>query len=95
LEWVSEVMLTDCEHEGVAGGFDPRIPELFPIATKPLIVFGGLSESTQIRDVISQPNVVAAGVGNFLSYKEHAIQQIKQQLIGVPIRAAQYAEEGY
>lgn len=94
LEWVSEVMLSDWEHEGVVGGFDPRIPELFPLATKPLIVFGGLSECDQLRAVFSKPNVAAAGVGNFLSYKEHAIQQIKQQMFGIPIRAAQYAEEG-
>jgi hypothetical protein len=38
-------------------------------------------------------NVVAAGVGNFLNYKEHAIQQIKRNLVGVPMRVAHYASE--
>lgn len=95
LEWVSEVMLTDWSHEGVAGGFDLRIPALFPLAEKPLLLFGGLSESAQYQAVLSNHNVVAAGVGNFLSYKEHAVQQIKQQMVGIPIRTAQYAEEGY
>jgi cyclase len=93
LEWVSEVMLTDWSHEGIAGGFDPRIPALFPLAEKPLLLFGGLSETEHFRVVLSQPNVVAAGVGNFLSYKEHALQKLKQKMIGFPIRAAQYAEE--
>jgi len=94
LEWISEVMLTDWLHEGVANGFDRKIPALFPLKDKPLIVFGGLSESAQYKEVLSQPNVVAVGVGNFLSYKEHAIQLIKQQMIGLPIRAAHYAVEG-
>lgn len=95
LEWVSEVMLTDWMHEGVFNGFDSRIPELFPLHEKPIILFGGLSEPTQLRDVISNSNVAAVGVGNFLSYKEHAIQQIKQQMVGAPIRAAQFSAEGY
>jgi cyclase len=93
LGWVSEVMLTDWSHEGVSRAFDSRIPEHFPEPDKPLLVFGGLSEPAQFQDVLSQSNVVAAGAGNFLSYKEHAIQQIKQSLIGLPIRAAYYSEE--
>jgi len=93
LEWVSEVMLTDWSHEGIAGGFDPCIPALFPIAEKPILVFGGLSEIEQIKAALSHLNVVAVGVGNFLSYKEHALQKLKQQIIGSPIRTAQYAEE--
>lgn len=93
LDWVSEVMLTDWTHEGVFSGFDPSIPAIFPIAGKPLILFGGLSEHSQYQSVLSMPNVVAVGVGNFLSYKEHAVQKIKQQMAGISIRAAQYAEE--
>lgn len=93
LEWISEVMLTDWSHEGVAGGFDLRVPALFPLAGTPLILFGGLSESEQYKSVLSNQNVVAACVGNFLNYKEHAVQQIKQQIVGLPIRTAQYAEE--
>ena len=94
LEWISEVMLTDWSHEGVAGGFDLRIPALCPIVEKPLLLFGGLSEPAQHRAMLSKPNVVATGVGNFLNYKEHAIQKIKQQMSGIPLRAAQYAGEG-
>lgn len=92
LEWVSEVMLTDWSHEGVPRGFDSSIPEHFPEPDKPLLVFGGLSEPAQFHDMLSRTNVVAAGVGNFLSYKEHAIQLIKQSLVGLPIRAAYYSE---
>jgi cyclase len=90
---ISEVMLTDWMQEGVAGSFDARIPAQFPLADKHLLVFGGLSEPAQFQSLLSRPNVVAVGVGNFLSYREHAIQQIKQTMVGIPIRAAHYAEE--
>lgn len=93
LEWVSEVMLTDWVHEGTPGAFDEAIPKLFPLEEKPLLLFGGLSASAQLQRVLSLNNVVAAGVGNFLHYKEHAIQQIKRNLVGVPMRAAHYASE--
>ena len=93
LGWVSEVMLTDWLHEGVPRAFDSSIPEHFPEPDKPLLVFGGLSEPAQFQDVLSRSNVLAAGVGNFLSYKEHAIQQIKKSLVGLPIRAAYYSGE--
>jgi cyclase len=93
LDWISEVMLTDWIHEGVAGSFDQVIPTLFPQNDKPLIVFGGLSEFDQYKALFSQANVVAVGVGNTLNYKEHAVQQIKQRMAGLPIRSAHYALE--
>lgn len=92
LEWVSEVMLTDYQHEGMQLGFDGAIPRLFPLKEKSLLVFGGLSNAIQIQDVLSLPNVVGAGVGNFLNYKEHAIQSIKENIFGVSIRAPNYIE---
>ncbi len=93
LEWVSEVMLTDWAHEGVRGAFDEAIPNTFPLEDKPLLVFGGLSQTSQLHRVLSLGNVVAAGVGNFLNYKEHAVQKIKQNLSEVPIRAAHYVSQ--
>lgn len=93
LEWVSEVMLTDWSHEGKASGFDSCIVDLFGLKNKALIVFGGLSDSKTIQNVLYRSNVMAAGIGNFLSYKEHAIQQLKQNIVGSPIRPAQFCEE--
>lgn len=95
LEWISEVMLTDWVHEGAPGAFNEQIPKLFPLEGKPLLLFGGISEFAQLQRVLALNNVVAAGVGNFLNYKEHAIQQIKRNLVGVPMRAAHYAVEEY
>lgn len=93
LEWVSEILLTDWAHEGMKGGFEVSIPAYFPLQDKPLLVFGGLSETAQFQSLLSRPNVVAAGVGNFLSYKEHAIQLIKRNMVGISLRAAHYAAE--
>ncbi len=80
LDWASEVMLSDWRNEGRAESFDETIPPHFPLADKPLIVFGGLSEPSQIQRVLSARNIVAAAVGNFLSYKEHAVQTINKAL---------------
>lgn len=93
LEWVSEVMLTDWSHEGCDSRFDSCVVDLFGLKNKALIVFGGLSDSKTIQNVLSRSNVMAAGVGNFLSYKEHAIQKLKQSIIATPIRPAHYHEE--
>ena len=93
LEWASEVMLTDWVHEGVPCAFDEQIANLFPLKEKPLLLFGGISESEQLLRVLALNNVVAVGVGNFLNYREHAIQQIKGNIFGVPMRAAHYARE--
>lgn len=93
LSWVSEVMLTDWAHEGSPQSFDERIPGLFPRIDRPLILFGGLSHAAQFQRVLSDPRVAAAGCGNFLSYTEHAIQNIKRSVVGVPMRSAHYTGE--
>jgi len=65
IEWISEILLTDWRHEGFSKGFDRRIPLVFPIIKNPFILFGGLSEYDQYTDVLSIPNVVGVGIGNF------------------------------
>jgi cyclase len=85
---VSEAMIIDWQHEGVAGGFDERLVAGFPLPEVNLIVFGGLSEAAQLRSVLGRPRVMAAAVGNFLSYREHAVQQLKSQLATLPVRPA-------
>ncbi|NBU58727.1 MAG: hypothetical protein EBS23_02900 [Betaproteobacteria bacterium] len=94
LPWVSEVMLTDWAHEGSPAGFDESIPDLFPYSDIPLILFGGLSEPAQLRRVLQRPSVVAAAVGNFLSYREHAVQSFKREMDGIPMRPPGFAGLG-
>ena len=83
---VSEALMIDWRHEGVAGGFDLGLLAAFPVAGMPIIAFGGLSEPTQLREALGSDRVSAVAIGNFLSYREHAIHHYKRQLAGLPIR---------
>jgi cyclase len=82
---VSEVAIVDWMHEG-AGPFDVELLRRFPVADTPLIAFGGLGTAAQLRQVLGEPQVVAAMVGNFLNYREHAIREFKHQLGDLPLR---------
>lgn len=90
---ISEVLLIDWMHEGLSGAFDAALIERFPYPSVPLIVFGGISEPNQVRGLVAQPNVAAVAIGNFLSYREHAIQQIKSQVNSAALRPATFAGE--
>lgn len=90
---VSEVLLSDWQHEGKPCGFDNALIDLFPYKKVPLIVFGGISNVEQIRGLLTRPNVVAVAVGNFLSYREHAIQQLKDGLASAALRPSIYTTE--
>lgn len=99
LDWldprcVSEVMLSDWSHEGSPEAFDEALVDAFPRTDIPLIVFGGLSTAAQVQRLLERPQVVAAAVGNFLSYKEHAIQAFKRDLKGISLRPAAYSTHG-
>lgn len=87
---ISETMVIDWRHEGQPNAFDMGLLEDFPIEHIPLIAFGGLSQADQLRAVLGMPRVVAAGIGNFLSYREHAIQALKLELPGIPLRPATF-----
>lgn len=90
LEWVSELMVTDWSHEGSSGSFDERLLTVSELLDKPLLCFGGISKAVQLRRILAHPKVVAAGVGNFLSYKEHAVHTLKEQLGSSALRAPHY-----
>lgn len=77
---VSEALVIDWQNEGKPNAFDMRLVEQFSVPEVPLIVFGGISETTQLRQLFANDRVAAAGIGNFLAYREHAIQHLKQQL---------------
>lgn len=90
---VSEVLLTDCQHEGKPNSFDNALVDLFPYKKVPLIAFGGISSTDQMQCLLARPNVAAVAVGNFLSYREHAIQQFKEGLASTALRPSIYATE--
>jgi cyclase len=87
---ISEVLIADWQHEGMPGGFEQKLVEEFPLKDVPIIAFGGLSEQEQMRGLLQSPRVAAVAVGNFLSYREHAIQNYKEALTGMPLRLATY-----
>lgn len=89
-EWISEFMVSDYQNEGLPGSFDERLLGISRQIDKPLMFFGGISEAKQIQRVLAHPQVVAAGVGNFLSYREHAVQSLKLQLGGSAVRPPHY-----
>ena len=88
---VSEALVIDWLHEGKPNGFDFNLVHHFPFDEVPLIAFGGLSQSAQLASLLALPRVAAFGIGNFLSYSEHAIQAFKQQLTETALRPAVYA----
>jgi cyclase len=87
---ISEALVIDWRHEGTPGMFDATLVSAFPVSEVPLIAFGGLSEAAQARDLLERPNVAAVAVGNFLNYREHAVQQLKARLGGLPLRPPFY-----
>lgn len=89
-DWISELMVTDWVHEGRPGSFDERLLAVAQHLDKPLLCFGGISKPEQIERVLAHPHVVAVGVGNFLSYHEHAVQVLKQELKNNTVRHPQY-----
>jgi len=90
LEWISELMLTDWRHEGQFEAFSMQLLAAGDLLQKPLICFGGISSAHQIRSLLANDPVVAIGVGNFLNYREHAIQDLKKDLVGAAIRPPHY-----
>lgn len=83
---VSEILIVDWRHEGLAGRFDVGLLCACPPLSLPLIAFGGLSEPAQLREVLQIERVSAVAIGNFLNYREHAIQHLKLHLTGLPVR---------
>lgn len=87
---ISEALVIDCRHEGLPESFDLRLLNANEVEGIPLIAFGGLSGETLMRAALQMPNTVAIAQGNFLSYREHAVQAIKQVLHDLPLRAAHF-----
>lgn len=87
---LSEVLVIDRVHEGTPDSFDVRLLDAPFLRGCCLIPFGGISEPEQIETMLRMPPVSAVAVGNFLNYREHAVQEIKQAVQVMPIRAPHY-----
>src|SRR3989338_497047 len=87
---VSEILVIDWMHEGHQDGFEQNLIRNFPLSGVPLIAFGGISNSNQMAELLQMPNISAIAAGNFLSYREHAVQKYKEALSGMPLRLSAY-----
>lgn len=83
---VSEVLVIDWRHEGHRRGFEIGLVDSFPAKGTALILFGGISETDQLRQLLEIPRVAAVAVGNFLNYREHAVAAYRQKAVGLPLR---------
>lgn len=83
---ISEVLISDWEHEGMPNGFEIKLIEKFPLKDISLIAFGGISNPLQMRSLFGLNDISAVAIGNFLNYHEHAIQKYKEALIDLPLR---------
>ena len=84
---LSEVMLVDYLNEGYPGKFDCAILQKADLLKIPLLPFGGLSEPWQIQGVLSIPCVAGFGIGNFLNYKENAVEFYKETVESPRVRS--------
>ena len=87
---ISEVLISDWQHEGRPSGFEQKLVEEFPLLDVPIIAFGGISEHEQMSALLQSTSVAAVAIGNFLSYREHAIQKYKEALTAMPLRLSTY-----
>tara|TARA_B100001059_G_C17769373_1_gene547505 strand:- start:78 stop:869 length:792 start_codon:yes stop_codon:yes gene_type:complete len=87
---ISEILLINKNTEGFSNSFDYKIISLFPKTDLSLIAFGGISEVKQINQILSSEIVSAVGIGNFLNYKEHSIQLLKQSVSSDYLRRPNY-----
>ena len=83
---VSEALVIDWHHDGMHKKFNSALLCTNLLPSIPLIAFGGLSDVSQIKDVLRLPNIVAVAIGNALNYSEHAVQRYKQQIASEDLR---------
>ena len=87
---ISEIILIDKINEGLKDSFQEKIIDLFPINNFPLILFGGITENKQIKNFFNRDNISSVAIGNSLNYKEHMIQNHKNNLMNINTRNSFY-----
>lgn len=89
-KYLSEIIVIDHLSEGTSKNFNCELIKQFPIEFPKLIAFGGIHTHKVARAILSHTNCIAIGIGNYLSYKEHAIQKYKENLYDLGVRESQY-----
>ncbi len=87
---ISEIFMIDKENEGKDNGFNKKLLAYFQGISTPIIAFGGISNADDMSSLLGIDNISAVAIGNFLNYKEHAVQNYKLAIAGVSIRPESY-----
>lgn len=90
-EYISEMVIVDMVNEGGTSQLTLEMLEDLPISI-PLIPFGGLTNASNLSELLDYDRTSAIAIGNPLSYKEHALQDLRKKLKGRNIRHAFYAQ---
>ena len=80
-KYFSEILLMDISGDGRMDKFSDKLFNFFKKKKiDDLLLFGGLTNLSQIKDYINYPKVKGIGIGNSLNYTENAYQKIKEDL---------------
>ncbi len=95
---ISELILIDWQNEGsLENNYSIKILEKIPFENIKCIPFGGINSEYISNKLLEFDNVSAIAIGNYLSYKEHAVQNYKNKIYNKPIRNPkfEYLKIGY
>ncbi|MDR1057404.1 MAG: hypothetical protein LBL17_02405 [Coxiellaceae bacterium] len=90
---ISEAIIIDCQNEGNHEAFNFKLLSIFANMKNPLILFGGLSSAKLLNKALIEDRVSAVAIGNFLNYREHAVQEFKKQLALDILRSPLYQDK--
>ena len=91
---VSELLLIDYKSEGYKHSFNENLISHYKALKVPLILFGGVTEPSQITRIFREKSVSAVCIGNSLNYKENKIQFLKSNSLSSKLREPEYRSEG-
>lgn len=86
MDYISEILAVDVNNEGGKLGYNTEILNDISNREKPILAFGGISNTEQARKVLSIDSVAAAVIGNSLNYTEQSIKALKTGLTDIPLR---------
>ncbi len=84
-----EILLTSVDQDGTFKGADfSLIEEASKRVSVPLVVGGGLTQASDVKDVLSNPSISGVSLGAALHYKKLEIDTLKEELstYNLPIR---------
>jgi len=89
--YLSEALIIDYHNDGSSGDFNLDILSNLSLPNIPVVPFGGITEMEKVLKILGMQNIIGFGVGNSLSYTEHAVQKFRERLDQNCLRVAQYS----